>query len=257
MRLSDNLRKQRIVLPTSTNVCEVCAYAAKRLRQPIGAGTTEALGGVRDHRGPGRQRDVLGTHRWTQAATAEETEQTAEQSERPWLADRDELKWYLAQHNALKDALERERQITDDQEAAELLRGAGRNVLSAVEIVLQDEVLWKRLASSTRAPLTADEIARVEGFTDAGLAGLLTGLGYREPPPLEELIGDTLTSFVEATQDPRATRPLRSVARGSLAGSWSSSPSACGASPGRPKGGCPHPWRAGSCARQTGRPMTC
>ena len=138
----------------------------------------------------------------TQAATAEETEQTAEQSERPWLADRDELKWYLAQHNALKDALERERQITDDQEAAELLRGAGRNVLSAVEIVLQDEVLWKRLASSTRAPLTADEIARVEGFTDAGLAGLLTGLGYREPPPLEELIGDTLTSFVEATQDP-------------------------------------------------------
>jgi hypothetical protein len=104
----------------------------------------------------------------------------------------------LAAHNQLRDALARERELRDDIEAVELLSAAGRRVLGSVETLLENEDLWTKFAKAEREPLTPAESRQLERFNDAGLRGLLTGLGYREPPPVAELVDDTLAALALA-----------------------------------------------------------
>ena len=123
-------------------------------------------------------------------------------AEDPWTGEAKvreaQVREQLAAHDQLRHALERERELRDDVEAVELLSAAGRRALGSVESLLDNDDLWTKLTSAHREPLTSAEARQLERFNDAGLRGLLTGLGYREPPPVAELVDDTLISLALA-----------------------------------------------------------
>lgn len=96
----------------------------------------------------------------------------------------------------VEQALERERALRDQDEAIELLVAVGRELHDTLGGVLADDKLWQQLRREAEQPRLDDQQMRsLELLAGHEAAGALLVLGYEPPPPVGQLIDETLAAY--------------------------------------------------------------
>ena len=117
----------------------------------------------------------------------------------------------LARQEVLR-ALEAEQSSRIEAEWTSRLVPAAKQILGGLDQFLADDGLWGRLKGVEAATAVLDhrQLLILREVLDQRLGAMLTKIGYREPPPAQQLEAELQTSLVEMLQGP-PNQALRAV----------------------------------------------
>jgi hypothetical protein len=109
-------------------------------------------------------------------------------------------------------ALEAEQSDRIEGDSTSQLLPAANQILDGLERFLADDELWSRLRGAEAATAVLNERSQlvVMEVFDQDLGAMLDMIGYREPPPAQQLEVELKTSLAEALQAP-PTQAMRAV----------------------------------------------
>jgi hypothetical protein len=122
----------------------------------------------------------------------------------PWERDLRRTRSLARDEHRLRTALAAQEGRRFDVDTAQVLRERTEDLLETVALIAADDDFWGRLERAAAEPPTAAQLDRLREFDGAALAVLLEVSGYATPPPppVDELVDDTLADLAAALDRP-------------------------------------------------------
>lgn len=122
----------------------------------------------------------------------------------PWERDLRRTRSLARDEHRLRTALAAQEGRRFDVDTAQVLRERTEDLLETVALIAADDDFWGRLERAAAEPPTAAQLDRLREFDGAALTVLLEVSGYATPPPppVDELVDDTLADLAAALDRP-------------------------------------------------------